>query len=101
MTGQWTGLSGLNDIKTYHHAATGDIGSDGVNRSLNTFSEEMFTFHSPETQFERVYLNARELRLYPCKAGFAKLKGDRRSITRLVRETRVIELIAHLVNCSK
>jgi hypothetical protein len=71
LTGQWTGLSGLNDIKTYHHAATGDIGSDGANRSLNTFSKEMFTFHSPETQFERVYLNARELRLYGDVSGIA------------------------------
>ena len=41
------------------------------NRSLNTFSNEMFTFHSPETQFERVYLNARELRVYGNTSGIA------------------------------
>ena len=31
----------------------------------------MFTFHSPETQFERVYLNARELRVYGNTSGIA------------------------------
>lgn len=63
LAGQWTGLSDLGDVKTYHHVAD--------SRSLNTFSNEMFTFHSPETQFERVYLNARELRVYGNTSGIA------------------------------
>ena len=63
LSGQWEGLSSVGDIKSYHHNLD--------TKSLDTFSQEMFTFHSPETQFERVYLNARELRLYGDVSGIS------------------------------
>jgi len=70
LSGEWNGFNTTEDIKSFHHASAGDY-VEGVSRSLNTFSNEMFTFHSPETQFERVYLNARELRVYNKTSGIA------------------------------
>jgi hypothetical protein len=71
LSGEWNGFNTDADIKSFHHASAGDYDEDNVSRSLNTFSNEMFTFHSPETQFERVYLNARELRVYDKISGIA------------------------------